>query len=214
VSEVNMKDFNFLPNLNIANVKKLFPKTDNNTCDLGACILYERSAYGSDKVWVSENKGANFKYPLIHSTTQKGPRIMYSKTNGNGFFGIPKVIFGESGINEPVIDFEGEYGMTQGAMALSIKNRSDGEKLVKFLKSNFFKNIRTACSWGGFRIDWRLFTYFKEDFWNVDVDLDEPLIILRKEDDEKAPSGGTRSNKHKPCSNKHYTHKTRKLRRR
>ena len=188
IYEVDLRNFEFLPNFNIKNVLKLFPKKTENICELGKfneknkkydnnpCILYERSAYGSDKTWVSKEKTSEYKYPLIHTTLKEGPKIYYSNTQKNGFFGIPKVIFGESGINEPIIDLEGKYGMTQGAIGIAVKDEKDAEKLKKFLQSNFFKNILSACMWGGFRIDWRLFTYFKRNFWDIDVDLDEALI--------------------------------------
>jgi hypothetical protein len=100
---------------------------------------------------------------------------MYSSVNNRGFFGVKKVIFGESGINAPIVDLAGRYGMTQGAMGIVVDNEADANKLVNFLTSNFFSNILNACMWGNFRIDWRLFTYFKEEFWDVDVDLDEKL---------------------------------------
>ena len=191
--EVYLRDFEFLPNFNIKNVLKLFPKRSDSQCELGifdiknhnysndACILYERSSYGSDKGWVSATESAEYKYPLIHSTNKDGVRYFYSNTKDKGMFGISKVIFGESGINDPVIDIDGKFGMTQGAMALIVKNKKDAESLITFLKSNYFKNIITACSWGGFRIDWRLFTYFRNDFWNINVNLDEKIIDFKEE---------------------------------
>ena len=200
ISDVDLRDFEFLPNFNIKNVLKLFPKKTEHICELGKlnegtnkyendpCILYERSAYGSDKTWVSQEETAQYKYPLVHTTLQSGAKYMYSNTNKKGMFGIPKVIFGESGINEPIIDLEGIYGMTQGAIGLVVKDKADAEKLKKFLRSNFFKNILTACMWGGFRIDWRLFTYFKRNFWDLDVKLDEHIIHSSNE--EEATEGG------------------------
>jgi hypothetical protein len=188
LSDVDLRDYDFLPNFNIKNVLKLFPKKSERICDLGKfnedsnkydnnpCILYERSAYGSDKAWVSQGKTSKHKYPLVHTTLIGGPKYMYSNTNKKGMFGISKVIFGESGINEPIIDLEGKYGITQGAIGLVIKDKKEGERLSVFLQSNFFKNILSACMWGGFRIDWRLFTYFKRNFWDLDVKLDEDII--------------------------------------
>jgi hypothetical protein len=210
LSEVNMKDFDFLPNFNIANVKKLLPSKTEHICDLGTCIMYERSAYATDKDWVSSKEDSVFKYPLIHSTTQKGPIFRYSKLNNKGMFGVPKVIFGDGGINEPFIDLDGKYGMTQHAIGLAVDNKKEADRLSLFLKSNFFKNILSACAYSSFQIEWRMFTYFKEEFWNIDVDLDEPLIILEQEDDKKMPSGGTRFNKSKINTNKRYNAKTRK----
>lgn len=89
---------------------------------------------------------------------------------------LPKVIFGDGGINEPFIDMEGKYGMTQHAIGLVIKDKKDADKLKTFLQSNFFKNVLSACMYSGFQIDWRLFTYFKRNFWNLDVNLDEHII--------------------------------------
>jgi hypothetical protein len=214
--DVNLLDFEFLPNFNIKNVLKLFPKRGDSSCELGKfdedngdyqndkCILYERSNYGSDKSWVSDKETSQYKYPLVHSTPGKGPRFYFSNTKDKGMFNIPKVIFGEAGISEPIIDLDGKYGMTQGAMAIVINNKTDGEKLAKFLKSNYFKNILRACSWGGFRIDWRLFTYFKRDFWNVNVNLDEALIQSVDIETEISQEGGA------PTSRFTQTRKNRK----
>jgi hypothetical protein len=119
---------------------------------------------------------------------------MYTNDSTKGFFGIPKVIFGDSGINEPIIDMEGKYGMTQHAMALRVASKSEAERLVAFLKSNYFTNILQSCMWSSFQIDWRLFTYFKDRFWMIGRNLDEALI--------SSQGGGFRKNR-----------KTRKIRR-
>ena len=190
LTEINLKKYNFLPNFDIKNVMKLVAVDTENKCNLNECILFERSAYGSDKSWVSSKESAKFKYPLIHSTTKEGVRYMYSSENDKGFFGIKKVIFGESGINNPVVDITGKYGMTQGAMALAIQNKTEADKLVEFLTSIYFTNILQACMWGNFRIDWRLFTYFKNDFWDIAYDKNEKIIEAPKE--ENTSSGGRR----------------------
>jgi hypothetical protein len=159
IQNINLLRWDFLPNYDMSMVEKLLKKKDSVE------ILYSRSAYGSDKDWVNEKKTKLFKYPLIHSTTKKGIRYMYSKTNKNGFFGIPKVIFGESGINQSaILDMTGKYGMTQQAMAIT-DVKGNLPKIKKSIESNEFQEILDACSWSNFRIDWRLFTYMKKDFW-------------------------------------------------
>jgi hypothetical protein len=40
--------------------------------------------------------------------------------------------------------------------------------------------------WSAFQIDWRLFTYFKRNFWEVDVNLDEPLLNVSNEENVSA----------------------------
>jgi hypothetical protein len=62
---------------------------------------------------MSKVKKDVFKYPCIHSTPKSGVRYMYSNKNDNCNFGVSKVIFGDSGINNPILDFDGKYGMTQ-----------------------------------------------------------------------------------------------------
>jgi len=200
ISDVDLRDFEFLPNFNIKNVLKLFPKKREDICELGKfneetnkyenspCILYERSAYGGDKAWVSQEETSQYKYPLVHATLKDGTKFFYSNTKDKGFFGIPKVIFGDGGINEPFIDMEGKYGMTQHAIGIVIKDKKEADKLKKFLQSNFFKNILSACMYSGFQIDWRLFTYFKRNFWDLDVNLDE--LIIQGSNDEQAQGGG------------------------
>jgi hypothetical protein len=158
---LDLTKWKFLPNYNIYSVKNIIAKNK----DLTVSILYSTSNYETRKKWVNEKKTLLFKYPLIHSTTKKGIRYMYSKTNKNGFFGIPKVIFGESGINQSaILDLTGKYGMTQQAMAIT-DTKVNLPKIKKTIESNEFQEILNACSWSNFRIDWRLFTYLKKDFW-------------------------------------------------
>jgi len=159
--------------------------------------MYSASDYESRRDWVSPTETSEYKYPLIHATNKDGARYMYSSRNDRGFFGISKVIFGDSGINNPVIDLTGKYGMTQHAMAIAVKNKTEADTLVSFLKSNFFTNILNSCMWSGFQIDWRLFTYFKQNFWNIDVDLNESLNIVNEvENKEVNKEGGSRRSRY------------------
>ena len=159
---INLNNLKFLPNCNIDLVLPLLGN-DNDFCKM----IYNVSNYESRKKYVKTEKTKEFKYPLIHSTNKSGIRYMYSSVNDKGHFGVSKVIFGESGINDVIIDMNGEYGMTQGAIAIIISSEKEGEELKKYLLNDKFKKILDSCSWGNFRIDWRLFTYFKKDFWKI-----------------------------------------------
>ena len=55
--------------------------------------------------------------------------------------------------------------MTEHSMAIQIMNRNEGEKIINCFKSNKFNNFMKSCLWSNYMIDWRLFTYFKKDFW-------------------------------------------------
>ncbi len=158
---INLKEYDFLPNYNFENVFSLVAINDEPRCK----IIFSASSYETRKEWVNDKKNDKYKYLLVHSTPKSGIRYMYSSRDDKGHFGISKVIFGETGICNAVIDLEGKYGMTQGAMAIEVRNKLDGEKLKKYLESDEFNNILSACSWSNYRIDWRLFTFFKKDFW-------------------------------------------------
>ena len=80
-------------------------------------------------------------------------------------FGIKKIIFGTAGINEPLNDKNGEYGMTEHAMAIKYNTETEANNIIKCLKSDKFLDLINACNWSSFLLDWRLFTYFKKNFY-------------------------------------------------
>ena len=158
---IDMNKFNWLPNYNIDTIQNILAEENEEKCN----IIYSPSAYEHRKKWMSKIKTDEFKYPCIHSTPKSGIRYMYSNVNDRGHFGVSKVIFGESGINEPVIDMEGKYGMTNGCIAIKIDNLKNGESYKKFLESDIMTDIIKSCSFSLFRIDWNIFKDFKKDFW-------------------------------------------------
>ena len=130
--------------------------------------MYSRSSYGTDKSWMSslKNDQLGFVYPCVHSTLKGGiVRYYYSKFNNKGFFGDSKVIFGESGIFEPILDIYGTYAMTHCAMAISFSGLEEGIKIIQALKSEKFDKLIQSCCFSSFRIDWRMFIDFKRDFY-------------------------------------------------
>ena len=90
---------------------------------------------------------------------------MFSSKQDRGHFGVSKVIFGESGIYNPVIDMEGRYGMTHGAMAIRVNDSEEANIICQVLDSIEFKKLIKSCIFSSFRIDWNIFKEFKKDFW-------------------------------------------------
>ena len=160
--EINLTGLSWLPNSNILEINNILAKNDYERCS----IMYDRSAYGADKKdRVSSKETSEFKYPCVHSTPKAGIRYMYSKVNDRGHFGVSKVIFGESGIYKPIIDMEGKYGMTHGAMAIQVDNLEEATCISKVIESDKFDKIIQSCIFSSFRIDWNIFKEFKKDFW-------------------------------------------------
>jgi hypothetical protein len=159
--EIDLSEWNWLPNSNINQIKKILAKNVDERYE----IIYSRSNYGADRSHVSDEKTQEFKYPLIHSTPKSGVRYKYSKYNNKGHFGIKKIIFGDAGINNVIIDLKGKYGMTQHSIAIKINDLNEANNVKKALLSNKFQSILKSCIFGNFQIDWKLFTDFKKDFW-------------------------------------------------
>jgi hypothetical protein len=162
ILDIDMNDYNWLPNYNIDTIQNILAKENEEKCP----IIYDRTSYGADKKnRISKTKTDEFKYPCIHSTPKSGVRYMYSNVNNRGHFGISKVIFGDSGINKPVIDMEGNYGMTQHAMGILVKSEEDSIQLSKALISENMKLLIDSCLFSSYAIDWNIFKEFKKDFW-------------------------------------------------
>jgi len=159
--DYELSNFSWLPNSKIDLIQKILI-TNNEACS----IIYNRSNYGSDnKKYISKQQNEIYKYPIIHTIPLTGIRYIYSSINDKGHFGISKVIFGDNGLNDAIIDMEGKYGMSENSMAIKVDNIEEAINIKKALLSNNFKEIIKSCIIGNFRIDWRLFNEFKKDFW-------------------------------------------------
>lgn len=158
---VNLKNYDFIPNYNLELFNKIIAKEGEDKCP----ILFNVSNYETRKLWVSDDKSDEYRYTLIHSTPKGGTRYKYSSRNDNGHFGISKVIFGDGGIGDVIIDMNGEYGMTQHAMGILVSSLDEANNIKKALLSNEFNEFLKTVMWSNFQIDWKLFSYLKKYFW-------------------------------------------------
>jgi hypothetical protein len=142
------------------NLKRDFWKEYVELCP----IIQSMSAYEPRKKWMSKVETDEYKYKCVHSTPKSGVRYMYSKINTNGHFGVSKIIFGDSYIN-PIIDINGEYGMTQHAMAIKIDDIIEGENIKKAITSEKFNNFIKCCSFSSYAIDWNIFKNLRRTFY-------------------------------------------------
>jgi 16S rRNA G966 N2-methylase RsmD len=161
--EINLSKYNWLANCELDLIDKLIANKDEEKCQ----IIQSMSAYEPRKKWIAKSETKEFKYPVVHSTPKNGHRFVWSNRNDNGHYGIKKVIFGDSGVYNPIIDMEGKYGMTQHAMAIVVDDVKEGEKLSKVLCSAVFNKIINACLWSSFAIEWGMFKDLKKNFYEV-----------------------------------------------
>ena len=121
---------------------------------------------GSDtrREHISDEENEIFKYKLVHSTPKSGVRYKYAnKMIDKDYFGIPKIIIGETGLTDNiVIDEEGKFGMTACCFGIKIKDKKEGEKIKNIFVGKDFQTFIKSANWGNYRIDWRLFTHVKK----------------------------------------------------
>lgn len=179
--QIDLSRWYFLPNHSLELIEPLLTEKQQKPF-----VIFSRSQYGTDnKSYVSEISQPG-SIPLIHSTPRDGPRKLWSSINKEHcgdcvpMIGVPKVIFGESGINNVILDPRGEYGITQCAIALKIPEpiKTEGPLMKQALESRAFARILNAMSFSNFRIDWRMFLYFKPDFYKdlLRIQL-EPIVV-------------------------------------
>lgn len=159
---INPNEWKFIPNYNFEIIKSLLSKNNNKITEL----LYNREN-DKDKKHINLIKTDVFKYPIVFTTPLKGTEYIYSSKNDKkSFFGISKVIIGETGINKPIIDLEGKFGTSQLSLGIKIKNKLHGLLLSQALNSEIFKDIIFgSLLYSQYRINRNIFRYLKEDFY-------------------------------------------------
>jgi hypothetical protein len=55
--------------------------------------------------------------------------------------------------------------MSQISFGIPIKSKKEGNLLLKAIETPKFKKIIAATKWGAFQTDYRMFKYFKPDFY-------------------------------------------------
>ena len=160
---LDIRDWGFLPNYDFDMVKSILAKDGEDICP----ILFSFSDHETRKTWMSETQDTKHPYPCVHWTGRTEPFVKYwYSAQQSKIMEKPKVIFGESDtIRNVIVDIKGELGVTPGAMGIAISSKTEGEQIKGALESDKFNEFLKACRWSNFRIDYRMFKYFRKDFW-------------------------------------------------
>ena len=159
--KINLRDWVFLPNYDIDNIKRVLTDQDN-----GIKIIYSRGNYGNDKPHISKEKNGTFIYPVKHTHTIKdGDIYFWSNTNKNGHFGEKKVILGKGLYPYPYNDYNGDYGMSNYSFGIPISSKKEGDDIVNAINSKGFKRLISATKWNSGFTNHNIFKYFKPDFY-------------------------------------------------
>jgi hypothetical protein len=156
---INMDEWSFLPNYAYDDMSKIVTSKDG-----GIPIIFN-SFYDSRKPYISKTQHDDFTYPVVHGITQKGLTLLYTRDPSKGHFGVPKVLLNMNRNQYPVNDFEGKYGMSQYTFGIPITTKEEGDLIVRAINTDRFKEIIKATKWGAFQTEYKMFKYFKPDFY-------------------------------------------------
>ena len=164
--QFKLNDIPFLPNYGYEEIGRIL-----TTKEEGVDVIFSSSYHATNNNKnISKTKTDIYKYPIVHSITRKGIGCRYSNTNEKGHFGIPKVIlnFNRNQYSfKYQNDYEGKFGMSQISFGLPISSKEEGDLILKAIQTPTFKKIIAGTKWGTFQTDYRMFRYFKKDWYSI-----------------------------------------------
>lgn len=153
ILKIDISNLDFIPNQDF----ELFDKI-NGHMD----IICPNTSYSSDMKWMKDDQ--NLKYKYILSINKNEIKYKYSNELKN-YVNNKKVIVSLGRYPYPYNDYKGEYGMSCYNFGIPINSKEEGENIVKCINSEKFLNLLKVNKWGSYNIEWRMFKYFKSDFW-------------------------------------------------
>lgn len=165
--KIDITKLPFLPNGHLGFWSKILTKNINDGMD----VIYSSSIYESRKKNVKIDGDNIYKHKVIHAVHKDGSIIYrYSnKKDKNGGFGVSKLIFNEfGGLNKPIIDIKGEFGMSQHVFGIKLSSYQMGKDLLKYFSNvKNLKIFQDDLMWSTSRptVPWKAFRNMKKNFW-------------------------------------------------
>jgi len=161
VFDLNLNELDFIPNGMYKKISSLIASNVQERVN----ILHSRTSYGNDRPNMSKVKNEEYSYECVYTITKKeGINLMYSSTDKNGHFGIPKVIWSNGSGTYPVIDKEGKYGLTNFSAGI-IDDVEVLPLIKKALESKEFLEIMSYVKFMNSKYDHKIISLFRKDFW-------------------------------------------------
>lgn len=160
IINLDLSKRSFIPNFAIDDVMSLIAQDDKPRLKM----MRGRSMYSAQSKHMSAEPTDEFRYKCVHSTPKRGNRYYYSNVD-KGHFGVPKVIFGRGGVDGVIVDYNGEYGLTNEAYGIVIETQEQGDMIKKAILSDKFKRILKANLYENFGINYTIFEKYRADFY-------------------------------------------------
>ena len=126
ISEIDLKEWDFIPNMMFDEIKKLITDDEDNRLEL----IHSESNYEVRRKWMSHTKTEKHIHPCVYSVNKQNiASFKWSNITTKGHFGICKFIF-TNGAGF-YCDGNGEYGLTQWASGIN-----DEKSNLPLIKNN------------------------------------------------------------------------------
>lgn len=160
--ELDLSKFDFVPGDMFDIFDNLIAKINEDKVE----ILHDYK-YEPRKKTMSKNYTSEFRYPCIY-TIQKNGSINFRYSNiDKGHFGIPKVIWSNGKASAPIVDMNGNYGLTGFAYGI-IDKKENLDKIKISMNSDLFIRLMKSCDMNdGNRFNKRVLSLFRKDFWKI-----------------------------------------------
>ena len=90
--------------------------------------------------------------------------------------------------------------MSQITFGIPITSKKQGDDIVKAINTDAFKEVIKSTKWGAFQTDWRMFKYFKPDFYKYFLKGETPpsksTTIKYESADTPKKTTGKKTKKH------------------
>lgn len=168
----NTNTINYIPNGLLDLYTNLVTKEGEETVE----ILYSRSGYGTDKKHMSKVRTEEHIYPCVYTITIKdGLKFFFSSINENGHFNIPKLIWSNGLGTYPILDLNGEYGLTQFSYAI-VDTPENLALIKKVMESECFIKLMNYVKFTNNKYHYKILATFRKDFWKDFLDEDNNVI--------------------------------------
>ena len=162
---VDISKMEFIPNGMFKEFEKLLAKGSEERVSL----IVDSSYHTQRTELMSKEQKDDFKYPCVYTSLSTDVvNFWYSNTQEKGHFGIPKVIWSNGTASKPIIDENGEYGLTQFAYAIVDEPKNLPFIQRALLHPDFIKLMNFRDGNGGkfgHRYDKNTISLFRKDFW-------------------------------------------------
>jgi len=170
VSKINLKDWDFIPSGGFSLYDNLIAKNEGKVN-----VLHDYSSYETRKAWMSKTRNSEFSYPCVYTITERDGLNLYYSSVKNGHFGVPKVIWSNGLGTYPVVDENGEYGLTQFSYAI-VDSISNLQHIADAMNRPDFIKLMNYVKFTNNKYNHKVISLFKKDFWKYFIDVAESKI--------------------------------------